>query len=64
MMGADVIVCYARCWGCMFGEHFAPPEWHTWAGFEDIEHDPTVAKQRCACECASARALAAAEGEE
>ena len=52
-----IVVCYAKCEGCQFGCHFDPPQWHTWAGLEDIEHaaqtgqtSPTTS--RCGCHCA------------
>lgn len=57
MSGA--IVCYTKCWPCMFGEHFDPPEWHTWADADDVKHaketgqdDPR--EKRCGCPCADA----------
>lgn len=31
----SVIVCYAKCWGCQFGDH--PGGKHTWMDSEDIE---------------------------
>ena len=46
------IICYARCWGCSYGQHFDPPQWHTWADTEDIEANPEAGKSRCGCECA------------
>jgi hypothetical protein len=49
-------VHYARCWACMYGDHFPVPTWHSWAGREDVEHarvtgqaDPS--DRRCACPC-------------
>lgn len=51
-----IIVCYARCWACMMGEHYDPPREHGWADDEDIDHaretgqDPPTGS--CACECA------------
>jgi hypothetical protein len=55
----QAIVCYANCYSCMFDCHFNPPEWHTWADPEDIEHaaktgQPSPAESRCACSCADA----------
>ena len=55
----DIIICYTKCWSCISGFHFEPPEWHTWADDEDIEHAKSttgtdVTKQRCGCECANA----------
>lgn len=53
------IVCYAKCWGCQFGQHYDPPAWHGWADGEDLEHAKTMGQdveaiklQRCGCECA------------
>lgn len=53
----SVMVCYAKCWSCQSGDHFDPPQWHTWADQEDIDHavasgldDPS--KSRCGCWCA------------
>lgn len=51
-MSSEVIVCYARCWGCVYDQHYEPPEWHTWADMEDIEANPDAAKSRCGCFCA------------
>ena len=55
-------VHYARCWPCMLGDesqHFDPPQWHTWADSEDVDHaretgqaDPR--NSRCGCWCADA----------
>ncbi len=50
-------VHYARCWSCMLGSHFDPPERHDWADGEDIEAalaagQPSPAGKRCACRCA------------
>lgn len=54
----NVIVCYSKCWACMFGEHYEPAQWHSWADVDDIEHardtgqdDPST--QRCGCPCAN-----------
>lgn len=55
-----IIICYSKCWSCKFGDHFEPPEWHSWADEDDIEHaketgqaDPSTSK--CACACAGTR---------
>jgi hypothetical protein len=49
----QAIVCYTHCYPCRFDEHHEPPQWHTWADDEDIQHakatglpDPT--QSRCA----------------
>lgn len=57
---SGVIVCYAKCDSCTYGfgeACYDPPQWHTWAGPEDIDHaratgqpDPTTG--RCGCPCA------------
>ncbi|MFI7448146.1 hypothetical protein ACIBQX_11665 [Nonomuraea sp. NPDC049714] len=54
------IVCLTRCWACQFGQHFDPPQAHTWMDPEDAEHAghpwPLPADvadaNRCACRCA------------
>lgn len=53
------VVCYANCYSCMFDCHFDPPQWHTWADSEDIEHarntgQPDPSTSRCGCSCAVA----------
>ena len=53
----SAVVCYARCWECQFGQHYEPPEWHTWADIEDVEHasatgQPDPSTFRCGCPCA------------
>lgn len=50
-------VHYARCWGCMGGSHFDPPQRHDWADDEDIQAaldngQPSPVGKRCACWCA------------
>lgn len=35
-----MLVCYAKCTPCQFGEH--PTEPHTWMESEDLEHDNAV----------------------
>lgn len=56
-----IIITYTRCWGCICGQHFDEPTWHSWAGADDIEHAENTGQdveaikgQRCACECARA----------
>ncbi len=57
-----IIVCYAKCTPCQFGE--CPGYAHTWMESEDIEHDKTVATPKspedwkalakanpCGCRC-------------
>lgn len=51
-----MIICYARCWPCTAGQHYDPPQWHTWADDQDIAHatgqaDPR--QSRCGCDCAN-----------
>lgn len=55
------IITYARCWSCMFGEHYETPTWHGWADEDDVDHAERTGQdvealrgQRCACECARA----------
>lgn len=55
-----MIICYARCWACQFGQCFEPPQVHTWMDREDAEHAGVAwpmspdqqAERRCACSCA------------
>lgn len=57
-----VIVCYAKCWPCTAGQHFDPPQTHTWMDDDDHEHalgrgDITAetdlkTDRRCGCWCA------------
>lgn len=49
------IVHYTRCQGCMWGQHYDPPQRHDWADYEDLEHDPSVKGQPCACACGGVR---------
>lgn len=54
--GVEIIVCYARCWSCMFDD--CPGGWHTWADAEDIEHAASISKpdpstSKCGCVCTS-----------
>jgi hypothetical protein len=56
----DAIVCYTKCWPCNFGDHYDPPQWHTWADSEDVEHaqntgQPDPRTSRCGCDCADAK---------
>jgi hypothetical protein len=51
---ASVMVCYSKCWGCMFNDH--DPKWHTWADGDDVAHAlsigrPDPSSQRCGCYC-------------
>lgn len=53
----QAIVCYTQCYSCMHGCCFDPPQWHTWADSEDIEHaaatgQPDPSSNRCGCPCA------------
>ncbi len=53
-------VHYAKCWPCQLGpdsNHFNPPQWHTWADEEDVQHaraigQPDPSDKRCGCRCA------------
>lgn len=59
MSAPDALVCYSKCWSCNFGEHFDPPQWHTWADDEDVEcardaGQPDPTSQRCGCWCVEA----------
>jgi hypothetical protein len=56
---AGAIFHRPRCESCMYGSHFDPPQWHSWAGAEDIAHATAtgqdveaIKSQRCACACA------------
>lgn len=53
------LIHFARCEGCQVGGHFDPPEWHSWAGPDDLEFARSsgqdvdrIKGQRCACHCA------------
>lgn len=52
----SVIVCYAKCYACMYGHCFDPPQAHIWADSEDIEHARATGQEEptglCACPCA------------
>lgn len=52
----NVRVCYAKCWPCITGFHFNPPQPHTWADAEDIEHAKATGREEptgpCGCPCA------------
>lgn len=55
----SVWVCLSKCWPCNSGEHFEPPQWHTWADEDDIEHAALTGQEdpshsRCGCWCADA----------
>jgi len=57
---AGAIICWTKCWPCMFGSH--DPTWHTWADVDDVFHaaatgqrDPSVSKCGCYC-CEDAEA--------
>lgn len=52
----------ARCESCMWGSHFDPPKWHSWAEGDDLrdddpEYNARVLKQKCACDCADVPAV-------
>lgn len=50
------IVCYTKCWACMYGSHFDPPRPHPWADADDREHAANTGQPEptgnCACQCA------------
>jgi hypothetical protein len=56
---SHIIVCYTRCYSCMFGSHFEPKQAHSWMEQEDAEHaghawplTPEVeAANLCPCSC-------------
>jgi hypothetical protein len=57
LQNGDAIGCLTECYSCMFGSHFDPPKWHTWADDDDIEYarntgQPDPRGSRCGCECA------------
>ena len=54
-MAVRAIIHYTRCEPCRWGEHYDPPQIHDWAGPDDLEHDPSVAGQPCACACGAVR---------
>ena len=62
-MSDGVIVCYTKCWNCMLNQaHMSPPQWHTWADLEDIDHavatgQPDPSTNRCGCACADVDAV-------
>lgn len=53
------IVCWSRCWTCMFDQHYDPPTPHSWADDEDIAHAKATGQPEptgnCACRCAQPR---------
>lgn len=56
-------ITLTRCEECMYGMHYEPPKWHSWAGIDDIEHAEitnqdvaAIKKQPCACYCAKEEA--------
>jgi hypothetical protein len=59
----EAIVCYARCWSCMFGHCYSPPKPHPWAGAEDVEHAQATGQPEptgnCACSCANPKVVTA-----
>lgn len=53
----QAIVCYSKCYSCMFGLCPSPRRWHSWADDEDIAHAaehglPDPSDSRCGCSCA------------
>ncbi|MER5706015.1 hypothetical protein [Streptomyces sp. NPDC002122] len=52
-----VIVCYAWCEPCQWGQCYDKPTPHGWAGSEDIEHARAMGQPEptgnCACPCAT-----------
>ncbi|MEU2724033.1 hypothetical protein [Streptomyces smyrnaeus] len=51
-----VIVCYAQCWACLFGQCHPEPVPHPWWDSEDVEHAEATGRPEptgnCACPCA------------
>ena len=50
-----VIICYATCWACKFGDCYDPPKEHSWGDVDDFEWaaakgypEPGI----CNCPCA------------
>lgn len=54
--GTGAIICYTRCWSCMFSQCYNPPQPHPWWDAEDVEHAASTGQQppsgNCACNCA------------
>jgi hypothetical protein len=52
----STIVCYSRCWSCMFGYCYDPPQPHPWWNGEDVEHAKATGQLApegdCTCSCA------------
>ena len=52
----DVIVCYSRCWSCMCGQCYDPPQVHPWWDEDDVQHAKATGQPApegvCACPCA------------
>jgi len=52
----SVIICYATCWACKFGQCYEPPQAHIWADSEEIEAAQEAGQPApeglCACPCA------------
>jgi hypothetical protein len=53
------MICWTKCEPCMFGSHYDRPQWHSWAGPEDIDHaaatgQPDPSTSACGCACSGA----------
>jgi hypothetical protein len=51
----SVIICYATCWSCKFGDCFKVPTPHPWWDSEDVEGCEEAGiplpEGDCACSC-------------
>lgn len=57
----SITICYSRCYQCMYGFCYDPPQWHSWADPEDEDHRHAIGEStspgRCACACANTPAM-------
>ncbi|PAX84688.1 hypothetical protein CLM85_06385 [Streptomyces albidoflavus] len=58
----NVIICYATCWGCKFGNCYDPPQQHPWWDGDDVDAAEAAGdappEGDCACPCAHPEAAA------
>jgi len=51
----NIIICYATCWSCKFGECYETPTPHPWWDQDDVEYSEAVGNPaptgNCACSC-------------
>ena len=56
LQGPSVIICYAQCEPCQWGQCYDEPTPHPWAGPDDVEHARNTGQPEptgnCACSCA------------